>query len=63
VHIDDLSAHNTVEIRGTGWYSTSGEGLHRFVDPLDGFESTCQPADAATANRQRAFRSGCSKHG
>ena len=48
VHIDDLAAHNTVEIRGTGRYSTSGEGLHRFVDPLDGevyLYTQYEPAD------------------
>ena len=48
VHIDDLAAHNTVEIRGTGRYSTSGEGLHRFIDPLDGevyLYTQYEPAD------------------
>ncbi|WP_448388552.1 aminopeptidase N [Microbacterium aurum] len=48
VHIDDLAADNTVEIRGTGRYSTSGEGLHRFVDPLDGevyLYTQYEPAD------------------
>ncbi|WP_454116315.1 aminopeptidase N [Microbacterium aurum] len=52
VHIDDLAAHNTVEIRGTGWYSTSGEGLHRFVDPLDGevyLYTQYEPADCRRA--------------
>ena len=52
VHIDDLAAHNTVEIRGTGRYSTSGEGLHRFVDPLDGevyLYTQYEPADCRRA--------------
>ncbi len=48
VRIDALAAHNTVEILGTGRYSTSGEGLHRFVDPVDGevyLYTQYEPAD------------------
>ncbi|WP_235181012.1 aminopeptidase N [Nesterenkonia sp. AN1] len=30
-----LQGENTVEIRSTSRYSRSGEGLHRFVDPVD----------------------------
>ncbi|MGN8026014.1 aminopeptidase N [Microbacterium sp. 22242] len=44
-----LSARNVVEIRGTGAYSRSGEGLHRFVDPVDGqtyLYTHDEPADA-----------------
>src|SRR5690606_22355868 len=44
-----LAADNTVVIEATGLYSRSGEGLHRFVDPVD--EQTYlytqyEPADA-----------------
>ncbi|MFD4293668.1 aminopeptidase N [Rhodococcus sp. NPDC058532] len=44
-----LAASNTVEVRGTAVYSRSGEGLHRFVDPVDGqtyLYSQYEPADA-----------------
>ncbi|MFD4428279.1 aminopeptidase N, partial [Nocardia sp. NPDC058497] len=30
-----LSATNVVVVRATGEYSRSGEGLHRFLDPVD----------------------------
>ncbi|WP_431800630.1 aminopeptidase N [Microbacterium sp. bgisy203] len=35
VRLTGLQPHNTVVIRGTARYSTSGEGLHRFRDPVD----------------------------
>ncbi|MBS1672386.1 MAG: aminopeptidase N [Actinobacteria bacterium] len=35
IRLTGLAAHNTVEIRATGDYSRTGEGLHRFVDPVD----------------------------
>jgi aminopeptidase N len=35
VRIDGLRPHNVVTVRGRGRYSTSGEGLHRFRDPVD----------------------------
>ena len=36
VRIPDLLADNEVTIRATGHYTNTGEGLHRFVDPVDG---------------------------
>ena len=33
--VDDLDTDNTVIVRGRGRFSTSGEGLHRFRDPVD----------------------------
>src|SRR5699024_7881904 len=36
VHLEDLAEDNTVTIRATGTYMNTGEGLHRFVDPVDG---------------------------
>ncbi|BBE22768.1 aminopeptidase [Arthrobacter sp. MN05-02] len=49
VTLDDLAAHNTVTVEGLAAYSTSGEGLHRFVDPADGetyLYTQYEPADA-----------------
>ncbi|KAA8828836.1 aminopeptidase N [Bifidobacterium tissieri] len=36
VTLADLAEHNTVEVRALCRYSTTGEGLHRSVDPSDG---------------------------
>src|SRR5690625_112624 len=44
-----LAELNTVVIRSQSYYSHSGEGLHRFVDPVDGqvyLYSQFEPADA-----------------
>ncbi|MGW0173966.1 aminopeptidase N [Rhodococcus sp. NPDC003322] len=44
-----LAASNTVVVRATGAYSRSGEGLHRFLDPVDGqtyLYTQYEPADA-----------------
>ncbi|WP_102160964.1 aminopeptidase N [Zhihengliuella halotolerans] len=44
-----LAAENTVVVNGRGLYSTSGEGLHRYVDPADGqtyLYTQYEPADA-----------------
>lgn len=44
-----LAEKNTVVIRSHSFYSHSGEGLHRFVDPVDGqvyLYSQFEPADA-----------------
>ena len=44
-----LAEHNTVTVRAVGHYSRSGEGLHRFVDPVDGqtyLYTQYEPADA-----------------
>ena len=49
VRLRGLAGHNTVVIRATGAYSRSGEGLHRFVDPVDGgvyLYTHDEPADA-----------------
>ena len=35
ISLAGLSAENTVTIRATGLYTNTGEGLHRFVDPVD----------------------------
>ena len=36
LQIGPLQADNTLVVVATGRYTNSGEGLHRFVDPLDG---------------------------
>ncbi|MFD4957526.1 aminopeptidase N [Microbacterium sp. NPDC058389] len=49
IRIDGLAAHNVVTVRGRGRYSTSGEGLHRFRDPVDGavyLYTQYEPADS-----------------
>jgi len=35
VRLPDLAADNVVVVTGTGRYTNTGEGLHRFVDPVD----------------------------
>ncbi|MDQ1216482.1 aminopeptidase N [Microbacterium arborescens] len=49
IRIRDLAEHNTVSIEARGVYSRSGEGLHRFVDPVDSavyLYTQYEPADA-----------------
>ncbi|MFC7402378.1 aminopeptidase N [Citricoccus sp. GCM10030269] len=49
VLLEDLEAENEVTVVGNALYSTSGEGLHRFVDPTDGqtyLYTQYEPADA-----------------
>ena len=36
IQLDNLAAHNVVEIVADMFYTNTGEGLHRFVDPVDG---------------------------
>jgi len=35
ITLDDLAADNTLRVRGRCRYMRTGEGLHRFVDPVD----------------------------
>ena len=35
ISLSDLMAHNTLEVVGDFSYTNSGEGLHRFIDPVD----------------------------
>jgi aminopeptidase N len=49
ITLTGLAASNTVVIEATGIYSRSGEGLHRFVDPVDGetyLYTQYEPADS-----------------
>ena len=36
IQLDELAEHNVVEIVADMFYTNTGEGLHRFVDPVDG---------------------------
>ena len=36
IHLDDLAAENELRVRADCTYMNTGEGLHRFVDPVDG---------------------------
>ena len=49
IQLVGLGAHNTVVVDARGRYSRSGEGLHRFVDPVDEkvyLYTQYEPADA-----------------
>ncbi|WOF21881.1 aminopeptidase N [Microbacterium betulae] len=49
IRIAGLSSSNEVVVEATAAYSRSGEGLHRFVDPVDGatyLYTQYEPADA-----------------
>ena len=49
IRLENLQKENQVTITGTALYSTSGEGMHRFVDPADGqcyLYTQYEPADA-----------------
>ncbi|EME15329.1 aminopeptidase N [Rhodococcus triatomae] len=49
IAVRGLASSNTVVVRGTGLYSRSGEGLHRFLDPVDGrtyLYTQYEPSDA-----------------
>ncbi|MGO3089406.1 MAG: aminopeptidase N [Galactobacter sp.] len=48
IHLPGLAAHNTAIVESRSYYSRSGEGVHRFVDPADGatyLYSQNEPAD------------------
>ena len=36
IQLDDLAAHNVLVVDADMLYTNTGEGLHRFVDPVDG---------------------------
>ncbi|MCT9820080.1 aminopeptidase N [Microbacterium sp. W1N] len=49
IRVSGLTARTTVTVRARGVYSRSGEGLHRFRDPVDGevyLYTQYEPADA-----------------
>ncbi|WP_213451674.1 aminopeptidase N [Rhizomonospora bruguierae] len=51
--LPDLAAHNDVRVVADCAYSRSGEGLHRFVDPVDG--GVYLYSQFATADAQRVY--------
>ncbi len=49
IALDGLAESNTVRVEAVGMYSRSGEGLHRFHDPVDGetyLYTQYEPADS-----------------
>jgi aminopeptidase N len=54
IRIDDLAAHNELRIVARCVYSRSGEGLHRFVDPVDKEVYVYSQFEAADAKRAYA---------
>lgn len=49
ITVSGLAPHNVVTVEATGAYSRSGEGLHRFSDPVDGHTylyTQYEPADS-----------------
>ena len=35
IRLDNIKAHNTLVVTGESKYMNTGEGLHRFIDPVD----------------------------
>ncbi|HCK78757.1 MAG TPA: aminopeptidase N, partial [Actinobacteria bacterium] len=54
IALPDLLADNTATIVGTGNYSNTGEGLHRFVDPVDNEVYLYTQFESADAKRMFA---------
>jgi len=53
IALNGLAAHNTVEIDAQCYYSNTGEGLHRFVDPVD--DEVYLYSQFETADAKRMF--------
>ncbi|HZU56995.1 MAG TPA: aminopeptidase N [Actinocrinis sp.] len=51
IALDDLAADNVLTVRATCAYSHTGEGLHRFVDPVDGGVSLYTQFEVPDARR------------
>jgi aminopeptidase N len=49
--LDDLAATNELQIEAVGLYTNTGEGLHRFVDPVDGAVYLYSQFETADAKR------------
>jgi aminopeptidase N len=49
--LEDLSESNTLTVTARCSYMTTGEGLHRFVDPVDGFVYLYTQFEVADARR------------
>ncbi|GAA4365730.1 aminopeptidase N [Agromyces bauzanensis] len=53
IRLDDLAAENEVHVVADARYTNTGEGLHRFVDPVDG--ETYLYTEFAVAEANRVF--------
>jgi len=53
IPLDDLAEHNVVTVVADCRYTNSGEGLHRFVDPVD--DEVYLYSQCATADARRIF--------
>ncbi len=53
LRLDGLAASNTLVVEADGAYMTTGEGLHRFVDPVDG--ATYLYSQFEVADSRRVF--------
>ena len=53
VHLPALETENELTVRATGRYMNTGEGLHRFVDPVD--DEVYLYTDFEVANSRRMF--------
>ncbi|KRC62964.1 aminopeptidase N [Agromyces sp. Root81] len=53
IRLDDLAAENELRVVSTAAYTNTGEGLHRFVDPVDG--ATYLYTEFAVAEANRVF--------
>ena len=51
LRLDNLAADNELRVRGVGLYTNTGEGLHRFVDPVDGAIYLYSQFETADAKR------------
>ena len=51
IRLDDLAAENELRVVSTREYTNTGEGLHRFVDPVDGEAYLYTEFAVAEANR------------
>ncbi len=49
--LDDLAETNTLTVEAVGLYTNTGEGLHRFVDPVDGAVYLYSQFETADAKR------------
>ena len=54
IHLPDLEAENTVVIVAEGSYMNTGEGLHRFIDPVDDETYLYTQFESADARRMYA---------
>src|SRR5690606_32170274 len=54
IALPGLAAENEVRVVGTGRYLNTGEGLHRFVDPVDGAVYLYSQFETADAKRMFA---------